>query len=187
MSKITISIIKSFIKKNFKKIYIKITSNFDTNDDCLIGFKDSEFNIMAESIRYPKNTLGIEGAWFIGNSRDYFEKYEDDEFTGYTVSNCCGSFIIAIKKPTDKNILDDYIQLKTNFYGKKFSIYQLFLNEFRGKDKKFSELTDIPADLIPCLAIFNDNKIQLWFHLNNGATVKEYLTNKFLNKEFGRK
>lgn len=88
------------------------------------------------------------------------------------------------KTPTD---IHDYIDLKTNFYGKGFSIYQLYLNEYRGLDTKFSEITDIPADIIPCRAIFDDNIIRLDFILQNKLSVKEYLTDKYLNKEFKRK
>ena len=42
-------------------------------------------------------TLGIKGAWFVGSSRDYFNFYEDDQFTGIDVYNSCGNFILAIK------------------------------------------------------------------------------------------
>ena len=45
-----------------------------------------------------RNTLGVAGAWFVNGSRDYFTEYMDDEFIGYEVSNCCGNFILAIKR-----------------------------------------------------------------------------------------
>jgi len=51
-------------------------------------------------------TLGVERAWFVGNSRDYLAAYEDGQFFGYKVHNSCGSFVLAVKMP-DKDFLID--------------------------------------------------------------------------------
>lgn len=99
MSKITRTTIKSFIARNKNGLYIKTKSDFDAMQDCVTG-RESEFTKIKESPLEANNeyTLGINGAWFVGRSRDYFEPYADDHMVGYEVSNCCGSFILAFQK-----------------------------------------------------------------------------------------
>jgi hypothetical protein len=104
MAKITLSTVKSFIKKNIDNLYINEKSKFDGMTDGI----ESRHNgfIKAEKTKeHPERpfkcsdrTQGIEKAWFVGDSRDYFEQYEDNDFTGIRVDNCCGSFILAVKK-----------------------------------------------------------------------------------------
>ena len=96
MSRITLTTIKSFIKKN-PTIYIRNISNFDGMTDCVQRCEHDMFRA-AERIEGHKNELGIKGAWFVFGSRDYFDAYETDRMTGYRVYNCCGSFILAIPK-----------------------------------------------------------------------------------------
>ena len=95
--KITLATIKSFIKKN-TELYIKNESNFDGMVDCVMPNKDVAFTKAERKDWCSDNTLGIIGAWFVRNSRDSFSIYEDDQYTGYKVYNCCGSFILAIAK-----------------------------------------------------------------------------------------
>ena len=99
MAKITRATVNKFIKPLFaeEKIFINIKSSFSGMIDCCIprleGFK--------EAVRTNKNfgiTQGIDGAWFVGCSRDYFDTYEDETYKGFQISNSCGSFIIARKK-----------------------------------------------------------------------------------------
>ena len=94
--KITKATIKSFIRKNPDNLFINVKSSFDGMiDGCAYyndGFKKAEKD--TDNIR---NTLGVSGAWFVNNSRDYFNPYNKDGFIGYGVTNCCGSFILAIK------------------------------------------------------------------------------------------
>lgn len=71
--------------------------------DCVCSVKDQfslalEDVIESKSSDYNERTQGIKGAWFVGSSRDYFNIYEDAEYVGFSVSNSCGSFILAIKK-----------------------------------------------------------------------------------------
>lgn len=95
--KITLATIKSFIKKNNDNLFIDVCSKFNGMIDCIdsvnTGFDKVKFN--TENL---KNTLGIPGAWFVGDSRDWFTIYEDDKLQGFKISNCCGSFIIATNK-----------------------------------------------------------------------------------------
>jgi len=96
MPKTTLTTIKSFIRKN-TNLYISTKSRFDGMVDCVMPCDNKLFEPVKPS-NESKNTLGIEGAWFVFDSRDYFYDYEDSEFKGYEVSNCCGKFILATRK-----------------------------------------------------------------------------------------
>jgi len=95
--RITLSTVKSFIRNNEGNMFIKVKSSYDPMMDG-ISYEDKGFAKAKQSEGFDNNTLGISGAWFVGNSRDWFTAYEDDKFTGIIVSNCCGSFILAAKK-----------------------------------------------------------------------------------------
>lgn len=102
MSKITRSTIKSFIKKNKDNLYISNLSDFDGMIDCVRDCRNTEFRKVEvnndPSALTQNNTLGVRGAWFVGSSRDLLTPYDKDDFKGYEVSNCCGNFILAVKK-----------------------------------------------------------------------------------------
>ena len=70
--------IKYFLKKGIveKNLYIKQLSHFDGNTDCV---------------------MPIDGLWLVGESRDYFDAFQDENYFGYKIFNCCGSSIIAKK------------------------------------------------------------------------------------------
>ena len=95
--KITRATLKSFVKKNKENLFINVKSDFDGMIDGCVdvrnGFQQAIINELAHEY-----TLGICGVWLVGNSRDYFTKYEDENFEGIEVSNCCGRFIAAIRK-----------------------------------------------------------------------------------------
>jgi hypothetical protein len=95
--KITLATLKSFVKKNKENLFINVTSEFDGMVDgisyCNDGFQKAK--LTEDNI---KNTLGIQGAWLVGGSRNYFDSYEDDNYIGYNVYNCCGAFYLVIKK-----------------------------------------------------------------------------------------
>lgn len=99
----TLATVKSFIKNNRNDLLINVKSSFDGMDDCVRQLYDG-FNFAkadkTQSLNsdYHDRTQGIQGAWFVGSSRDYVTKYETDSLTGYDISNCCGHFILAIKK-----------------------------------------------------------------------------------------
>lgn len=95
--KITLSTIKSFIRKNEGALYICAKSRFDGMTDCVQDCGGT-FSKAIPATDYLDSTLGIQGAWFVRGSRDYLKPYEDETYMGYYVSNCCGSFIIAIMK-----------------------------------------------------------------------------------------
>jgi len=101
--KITKATFKSFVNKNRGNLYIKVSSDFDGMQDMVVNmkapvfFKADENNDWANRENLLENTLGVAGIWLVGQSRDYFNKYEADGFVGIEVSNCCGSFTVAVK------------------------------------------------------------------------------------------
>jgi len=95
--KTTRATIKSFIKKEFKNgnLYAKALSDFNGMVDMVEDVKDDFSKV--ESIDINKNnTLGINALWLVGQSRDSFENYADNNYIGYKIYNCCGSSIIAM-------------------------------------------------------------------------------------------
>jgi hypothetical protein len=94
MAKVTLTTLKSFIKKNEGKLYINVKSTFDGSCDSVMprggGFKPTQPSDMS-------NSLGVKGVWVVGSSRNYLSTYQSENFTGIEVDNCCGSFIVAIK------------------------------------------------------------------------------------------
>ncbi len=97
--KITLATVKSFVKKNRESLLINLKSRFDGMTDGVEMVKGGFIKAEATE-RNPDHTLGINRAWFVGQSRDYFRFYESiaENMIGIEVSNACGSFVIAIKK-----------------------------------------------------------------------------------------
>ena len=95
--KTTLATIKSFIKKNAGNLYIKNQSDFDPMTDCVQSCSDNGFREVVATEDNVSHTLGIQGAWFVKRSRDFFDKHSENGFRGYRVYNCCGSFVIAVK------------------------------------------------------------------------------------------
>lgn len=99
MKKITLATVKSFVNKNRQNLLISTESHFNGMTDCVESCK-SNFEFAKEQPKewLKKETLNIDGAWFVGSSRDYFDTYENEEVQGIKVYNSCGSFILAIAK-----------------------------------------------------------------------------------------
>lgn len=100
MKKITRATLKSFINKNRDQLLVKVESDFDGMVDCVMPSRDATFTPAVSDDRdYAfENTLGIRGLWLVGQSRDGFQPFEDDQLVGIKYYNCCGSGVIAIKK-----------------------------------------------------------------------------------------
>lgn len=98
--KVTMATIKSFVKREKAKsnLYIRTKTSFDGMTDCIQPTNDKQFDKVGISTLQEAHTLGIAGAWFVGQSRDYFTPYADDKFIGYEVTNCCGHFILAMAR-----------------------------------------------------------------------------------------
>lgn len=96
--KITRATLKSFIKKNEGNLFVKVKSSFDGMVD---GMRDVEMDwkkVEGEINFDDRYNFGIGGIWVVGESRDFFEEYEDENYKGIRISNCCGVSIIATKK-----------------------------------------------------------------------------------------
>jgi hypothetical protein len=100
MKKVTLATVKSFIKKNSNNLFIKTCSSFDGMVDGVVYNASSKFEkveLNNDSIN-NKYTLGIDGAWFVGSSRDYLNAYVENNMICISISNSCGSFVIATTK-----------------------------------------------------------------------------------------
>lgn len=96
--KITMATVKSFVNKNRENLFIKTASRFSSMSDMVEADKDAAFTKVVKSERNLDHTMGIEGAWFVGSSRDYLKYFETENFAGIEVYNACGNFYLALKK-----------------------------------------------------------------------------------------
>ena len=90
MTKITLTTIKKFINFN------GMTDGCDNWDNQ--NFYLSEQTEIKQKQYGRDNTLGLKGAYFVFDSRDYFDTFNENNFKGFQVSNCIGYFVIAIKE-----------------------------------------------------------------------------------------
>lgn len=96
--KITLATLKSFAKRNADFLFCKEKSSFDGMVDCVMPSKNTwqKTTINPEKTGYYKT--GIYGIYTVGHSGDYFTLYEDENYIGIEVYNCCGCSILAIEK-----------------------------------------------------------------------------------------
>ena len=74
-------------------------SRFDGMVDCVMPNSEANFSkVDPTKLDFSKPDFGLEGFWHVGQSSDYFEFFQENNMTGFKVSNCCGSSILAIKK-----------------------------------------------------------------------------------------
>jgi hypothetical protein len=123
MKKTTKATFKSFLKKNEGNLFIQCAGSFDGMSDCVEfvpankrkfvalekkTLSDMDYRIAEErgtsrerledcTFNSP-NTLGYIGIWLVNSSGNWFKPYEDDQYIGFNVYNCCGEFTVAIKK-----------------------------------------------------------------------------------------
>ena len=95
--KITLTTFKKFLRDN-KNLYVKNISDFNGMSDMVEYHNEAKFEPLksGSDISY-QNTLGYYGIWLVLSSRDYFTAYNNGEYEGIEVGNCCGSFIVAKK------------------------------------------------------------------------------------------
>ncbi len=100
MTKVTKATLKSFIRKNEGKLFIREKSSFDGMVDGCTNECDRGFNQARkyEGTLREDHNLGYHGIWIVGSSGNSFRAYNDDAFEGIEVYNCCGHFIVAVKK-----------------------------------------------------------------------------------------
>lgn len=91
-SKITLSTLKSFIKKA-DKLFVLGISSFDGMEDGVRFHKNPELIPVAKD-----DAIGHGGVWCVGSSRDMLKYYETDTHFGIEVYNCCGCGVLLAKK-----------------------------------------------------------------------------------------
>ena len=93
----TLSGLKAFIRKNKDNLYVKQTSDFNGMTDSVETCENATFvKVQPNEIDFnSKNTLGINGLWLVGNSRDSITFNE--ESNTYRVYNSCGSCELLAK------------------------------------------------------------------------------------------
>lgn len=97
-NKITLATLKSFAKRNKGGLFVKETSKFDGMSDMVEQNRDPQWRPTTITDETNYYRTGIQGIYTVGDSRDYFEIYEDEEYFGIEVYNCCGNSILAVKK-----------------------------------------------------------------------------------------
>ncbi len=103
--KITAATFKAFIRKNAGNLHIATHSRFDCMVDVSVAGSGKFTPALATGEQvgpfttpnFEARTCGIRGVWLVGSSRDYFEAYNKDGFSGIEVSNSCGCFVVAIQ------------------------------------------------------------------------------------------
>lgn len=113
--KITAATFKAFVRKNREALQIATKSRFDGMVDGSVSGSGKFSPVRASRDNGPftmddlgKHDCGIAGVWLVGRSRDWFQEYNKDGFTGIEVSNSCGCFIVAIpngEAPAPDNVI----------------------------------------------------------------------------------
>ncbi len=104
MKKATIATVKSFIRKNADIALINVKSSFDGMTDSVESLNGGFAPLKAKrqgvftTDHHANPSLGFDGVWFVGGSRDYVQQYENDNMQGFEVNNSCGTWIVAIRK-----------------------------------------------------------------------------------------
>jgi hypothetical protein len=97
MRKITLTTLKSFIRKNENQLFLKIKSKFNGMVDGVDEVEDTFRQVQVDKKSKNISTLGIQGIFVDNNSKNYFTKFENNNFEGIEFDNCCGRFILATK------------------------------------------------------------------------------------------
>lgn len=96
--KITRATAKSFVRKNRAMLFIKAKSSFSGMSDMVEYDSKASFKIAKHNESNFNHTQGVVGLWLVGGNGDRFNHFENDDFVGIEVYNCCGSCILAVLK-----------------------------------------------------------------------------------------
>lgn len=94
--KITRASLKAFIKRNKGNLYVNHKSTFDGMVDGCVGL-NKRWQKAKSTDKNLEHSLGVEGLWLVGSSRDYFTLHNQDGFVGIAISNSCGYSIVGVK------------------------------------------------------------------------------------------
>ena len=110
--KITLATFKSWMRKNEGKILINVKSSFDGITDGCESRNGGFVPLSKVTVGYcSDNNLGFSGVWLVFGGRDYFTSYEDFNHIGIATSNCCGRFILAVKKQAGSDETETPVQM----------------------------------------------------------------------------
>lgn len=107
--KITLSTLKSFAKRNKDELFCKELSSFDGMIDC-VSKVEMEWQKTTVNEKTGYYRTGIQGIYTVGGSRDYFTLFENNNYIGIEVYNCCGNSILAVKKTVEFINFRDYLK-----------------------------------------------------------------------------
>jgi hypothetical protein len=97
IKKITLSTLKSFVRKNTGRLLVMEKASFDAMTDCVQRNAPPSF-VQAGTVNMDNaHTLGI-GIWLVGSSRDCFRPFFGDGLSGIEINNCCGSYVVAVRQ-----------------------------------------------------------------------------------------
>jgi len=97
-TKITAATFKSFVKRNSDNLWVMNISDFNGMTDGIEHVENPKWKktFLTGDDFYKRSW--VEFVYMVGHGRDYFRLYEDENFIGINVYNCCGSCNLAIKK-----------------------------------------------------------------------------------------
>jgi hypothetical protein len=96
----TLATVKAFMRRNADNLYVQNLGDYNGMYDAFEYYRgDRPFRSVAGlyNPNKPKD-FGI-GVWFVsGAGRNAVRPYSYDGYEGYSVSNCCSDFVVAVKK-----------------------------------------------------------------------------------------
>lgn len=92
----TLATFKAFLRRNEGRLYVEQCSTFDGMVDGVRTIAGHTLKPAKPTTDWPEHTLGLEGLWLVGGSRDYFEEWQRGSFVGFHVYNSCGSCNVAV-------------------------------------------------------------------------------------------
>lgn len=99
---ITLATFKKFVRENEGRLLIRTSSYFDGMIDGRTHVKNPAFSPATPTAGRDEHGLGYAEIHLVLGSRDYFTAFDEGEYTGIGVSNCCGSFTVAVAKFVEK-------------------------------------------------------------------------------------
>lgn len=102
MKKLNKNHFNNFVKKNAENLYMIVYQDFNGMVDMVEKVDQPEFKKVVKVQFQPCRDVLLRDAgdklkiaFRDGNS---FDPYENDEYQGIEVYNCCGKFVVAVKK-----------------------------------------------------------------------------------------
>lgn len=99
--KITATTFKAFIEKNRENLFVRVRSAFDGMTDGCEACSNIWEPAKASNLKNSdSHTVGVQGVWLVGQSRDSFTAKIENAMIVISVYNCCGAFAVGV--PMDK-------------------------------------------------------------------------------------